>query len=178
MATVIFENSLGYYFAARGQFSPREAILKLLKLPTLYALIVGITLGQMNITIPESWQNFERDLLGAYVVIGALIIGFGLSGVAWKDFHVRFVSLFMAIKFLIWPVVTFAVVWCDQHVFGLLTSDMHKILLLMSFLPMAANTVAFAALFKTYPAQAAVAVALSTLLGLIAIPFYVTLFGL
>ena len=178
VATVIFENSLGYYFAARGQFSPREAILKLLKLPTLYALIIGVVLGQLNIAIPSSWENFERDLLGAYVVLGALIIGFGLSGVKWHDFNVRFVGIFLGIKFIIWPLVTFLIVLADQNFVGLLTPDMHKILLLMSFLPMAANTVAFAALFKTYPSQAAVAVALSTLFGLIAIPFYVTLFGL
>jgi predicted permease len=178
VATIIFENTLGYYFLARGQFSPKDALLKLLKLPTIYALILGLFLGHLDFTLPEMWKNFERDILGAYVVLGALIIGFGLSGVEWKKFDAPLISTFLSIKFLVWPVFVFLLVLLDQITINILTADMHKILLLMSCLPMAANTAAFAALFNTKPSQTALAVALSTLCGLIAIPLYITIFGL
>ncbi len=37
----LFENSLGFYIAANGIYTAKECVLKLLKLPSLYAMILG-----------------------------------------------------------------------------------------------------------------------------------------
>jgi predicted permease len=42
LGVTLFENSLGYYLVARSKNSKQEALRRLLKLPTLYAFLIGL----------------------------------------------------------------------------------------------------------------------------------------
>lgn len=174
----LYESSLGYYYIARGKFSPAEAVRKLLSLPTLYALALGLILGHFHVTVPEMWQGFVQNIMGAYVVIGALIIGYGIAMVKTWKFDWSFLRIILTIKHAVWPAIMIGVILLDQHILHWFMPEFHKILLLFAMLPLAANTAAFAALFGIAPDRSATAVALSTVLSLVLIPVLAIVLGL
>ena len=177
-ATTVYENTLGYYFIARGRFSPREALSRLARLPTVYAVALGLVLAAYGWSIPENWHGVARDFRGAYVVLGALIIGISLAQVKKWTFDPAFFGTIFAVKFMIWPLAALAVVYLERAFFGVLPPEHSAIILLMSLLPLAANTAAFAALLDVHPEKAATAVAGSTLIALFVVPLGAIVFGL
>jgi len=62
------------------------------------------------------------------------------------------------------------VVWVDNITLQLYNTSIHKVMILMSIVPLAANTVAFATELKAQPEKASLAVMLSTLFALFYIP--------
>ncbi|MDD2324669.1 MAG: AEC family transporter [Alphaproteobacteria bacterium] len=174
----IYESTLGYYWVARGRYTARDAVKSLLRLPLVYALICGLVLNKLGAVLPKVWENTPRDFLGAYVVLGALIIGLGLAQNKKLVLNVKLLSVFYGIKFILWPVSTLTVLAGLRLTPFAVPSQYEPILLLFSFLPMAANTAALAALLDVHPDEAATAVAGSTLLSLVIVPAYVLLFGL
>jgi malate permease and related proteins len=178
VGTTICENSLGYYFIARSNFSPKQAVLKLLKLPTLYALILGLILSAYKVQLPENLTSIARDFLGAYIILGALIIGLGVAQVKTWKFDWMFLTHMLGVKFILWPFVMWGLLQLDEFSFDIIPQSYEPILLLLSIMPLAANTAAFAAMFHVYPERTATAVAFSTLMGVVLIPFFVVLFGL
>ena len=173
-----YESTLGYYWIARGRFLPREAIKSLLRLPTFYALIAGLIGNGLGLTVPAMWDNIVRDFMGAYVILGALIIGFAIGQNKKFVFNWRFLGALCGIKFLVWPVGMGALLFGLRILMPDLPQAAVSCALLMSFMPLAANSAAFAALLKIHPEETATAVALSTVLSLVTVPVCVLLFGL
>ena len=52
---------------------------RLKKLPAIYAFIFAIIFLYFDIKLPESMNNFVINMQGAYVVLGMMLIGFGIS---------------------------------------------------------------------------------------------------
>jgi predicted permease len=170
LGTILFENTLGFFITARGEHSAREAFFKLIKLPTLYAFLLALAVNFSGIALGQGYMDFAQLFRGAYTVLGMMIIGLGIAGVVNFEFDFKFISLAFLAKFLVWPLFMLGLIFLDSGVFGLFSPFLHKIMFLISIVPIAANTVAYAALLKTHPQKAAVAVLLSTLFALVYIP--------
>lgn len=173
-----YESTLGYYWVARGRFSSREAVKSLLKLPTFYALLAGLAGNALGLELPPMWDGIVRDFMGAYVILGALILGFAIGQNRSFVLNPRFLGALFSIKFLVWPALMFGLLAALRAVLPDLPRAASDCALLMSIMPLAANSAAFAALLKIHPEETATAVALSTVLSLVTVPFYVLLFGL
>jgi len=174
----LYENTVGYYAAARGHFSAKEAIQKLLQLPSLYAAAAGLTLAALHIELPATIVEFGHNCLGAFIILGAMIIGFGVAKVRNWKFDWNFLGVLMIVKFLLWPLITVILIALDQVTIQFLTPSYRACFLLLSILPLAANSAAFAALFNIAPDRTATAVALSTVIAMILVPVFVILTGL
>ncbi len=169
----LFENSIGYYFVARGNFLPRDAIMRVLRLPTLYAFIVGVLFLALHISIYENASTLFAHFRGAYSVLGMMLVGIGLAGVAWSDVDKKFLLLSFASKFLVWPAAAISLILLDINTFHFFSASVYPIMLTFSIVPLASNTVAYASQLNTVPEKAAVAVVSTTLFALIYIPFFV-----
>lgn len=174
----LYENSVGYYYIARGRFSPMDAFKKLLSLPVLYALLLGVLLGHFGVQVPEIWQGFVQNIMGAYIIIGALIIGYGIAMVKTWKFDWNFLGIILTIKHAVWPAAIIGLIILDVYHWHWFDAALHKIFLLFAILPLAANTAAFASLFGIAPDRSATAVAMSTLISLVLIPVLAILLGL
>jgi len=174
---LIYETSLGFFWIARGVYTPLDAVKRLFKMPLIYALAGGLALNGLGVTMPAVWESVVRDFMGAYVVLGALIIGLGLAQNKHFRLNFKLLGVMYGIKFLVWPVLTVAALALLRDTVLAVPPMYEPILLLLSFLPNAANTAAFASLLNVHPDEAATAVALSTLLSLAIIPAYVLFFG-
>ncbi len=174
---VLYENTLGFYLTAKGQFSAKDSVYKLLRLPTIYAFIAGISLQVFNITMPAELLTMLDNFKGAYSVLGMMMIGLAVAGIQRFNIDLRFLSGTLFVKFLLWPAVIGLLIFVDSSAFHLFSPFIYNILLLLSIVPLASNTVALAATFKLHTDKAAIAVFLSTIVGLILIPLVFIFMG-
>jgi malate permease and related proteins len=167
---LIYENTVGFYILARGSATMREAIVKLIKLPILYAFLGAFVAKAMGMRIEGTAADFSNYFRGAYSVLGVMLIGLGVAEVRTFRFDWRFTLATFFGKFGIWPFVVGIFIVLDQKVFGIYSIESRQMMLLIACCPLAANTVAYATLLKTEPEKAGVAVLLSTVFALFFIP--------
>ncbi|PAV26596.1 transporter [Tamilnaduibacter salinus] len=177
LGTTLFENSVGFYLAARGRFSVRDCLVRVARLPTVYAFGLAAVVNLSGGAIPEVFVPLFDNLRGAYSVFGMMIIGMSITSFRGLVGNPRFTALAFFGKFLLWPMLAMAFWWLDSHVFGLYESAVYQAVFLISITPIAANTVVIATLLETAPRQAAGTALLSTLFSLIYIPLMVTAIG-
>jgi len=178
LGNILYENTVGFYVIARSHHTSIEAVKRLLALPTLYAFIIGLLVNISHFPLPNVVQDVFVQFRGCYTVLGMMMIGLGLSAVTQWKLDYRFLTVSLGTKFVVWPLAVSGLVWIDDTWFHFFSTDIHHIILLCSIVPLAANAVSFATLFKVHPDKTAVAVMLSTILALIYIPIMVQILGL
>lgn len=166
----LFENSLGFYMLAKGTHTAKESVQKLIKLPALYAFLFGVVVNLANFHPPVVWEEFAGYIKGTYTVLGMMIIGLSLAHVTHFKLDYKYIGMSFAAKFLAWPVIVLLLIFIDTHWLHYYDQTIYDALLLLSTVPLAANTVVLASLLKNQPEKAATAVILSTLFAIVYIP--------
>lgn len=172
---ILFENSLGFFITARGHHTMKEALHKVLGLPALYALILGLVVNSTHLQLSPIILDAFTHFKGVYIVLGMMLVGLGLSQVTRASFDIKFTAISFLAKFLVWPLIICSIIFIDSSFLHFYSSSIHKIMLLMSIVPLAANTVAYATKLNTHPEKVAVTVLLSTLFALVYIPLFISL---
>lgn len=175
LGTTLFENSVGFYLAARGRYELKEALWRVLKLPSVYAFLAAVVLNLAGYRIPDIFVPLFDNLRGAYSVLGMMIIGMSITTFRGLAGNIRFTGLAFFGKFVVWPVVAILFWWVDANVLGIYDTAVHHAMFLISITPIAANTVVIATLLDTSPRQAAGTVLLTTLFALAFIPVMIAL---
>ncbi len=178
LASLLYENTTGFYVTAKGSFTARESILKVIKLPLLYAFILGLCFNFLGFKMPHILiEPFELFKWG-YGILGMMMLGMGLKGFNLKeDFDIKYIKISYFYKFIFWPCVILLIIFVDKNFIGFLDEQIYKVLFLMSIVPLAGNTVTLAILLKAKPQKASFTVLLSMLISLLYIPFVLYLYG-
>ncbi|HLF67415.1 MAG TPA: AEC family transporter, partial [Gammaproteobacteria bacterium] len=173
----LFESTVGYYLAARGEGSVKQSLIKLVKLPVLYALVIAITLRVQNWAMPGVLLDTLELLESAFIPIGMMLIGVGLaeSKLGGRP-DVRFIGVVLFAKFFLWMVVTLAVIWLDTHYLHWFSPLVHQVLLLQAVAPVAVSTVAYSAQFKLFPEKMAMTVVLSLFMSVVMLWVVISVF--
>lgn len=175
LGTTLFENSVGFYLAARGKYSIRDALVRVARLPSVYAFAAAVALNLSGVSIPEAFVPLFDNLRGAYSVLGMMIIGMGILSFRGLAGNPVFTGLAFFGKFVSWPALALAFWWLDAQVLGIYDLAVHQAIFLISITPIAANTVVIATLLDAAPRQAAGTTLLSTLFALGFIPVMIAL---
>jgi predicted permease len=175
LGTTLFENSVGFYLAARGRYAFRDALLRVARLPSVYAFLAAVVLNLSGLRIPDLFTPLFDNLRGAYSVLGMMIIGMSITSFRGLAGNPRFTAMAFTGKFLVWPAVAVLFWWLDSRFFGIYDLAVHQAIFLISITPIAANTVVIATLLDTAPRQAAGTVLLTTLFALGFIPVMIAL---
>jgi malate permease and related proteins len=170
VGSILYEGTLGYYLCARSKYSMQESLLRVVRLPTFYAAIIGLGAGAVGFVMPEFLQPVARDLQGAYVVLGALMIGIGMAAITRLTLNWSRQILLLNARYVMWPVFTIALIVIDQHWLLWFDNTVHLSMLLMALLPAPANAVAFAITNQIDPGEAALQIVITTLLTLAVVP--------
>ena len=141
LGTTLFENSLGFYLAARGRFGVRDCLLKVVRLPSLYAFFLGVTLNFLDVSIPSILQPLFDNLRGTYSILGMMIIGMSILSLQGLAGEMRFTALAFFGKFVAWPALALGFWWIDSNLLGIYDQAVHRSLLLVSITPIAASRV-------------------------------------
>jgi predicted permease len=167
---VLYENSVGFYITAMGRYSRRESLIRVLRLPTLYAYLSGILINVSGLPLGASYVSMAASFRGAYVVLGMMSIGLGIADMRRFELDYGFIGLTFAAKFFAWPLVAGSLVSLDSAFLNCYGHRTHQIIILLSIVPMAANMVAVATALRTEPEKSALAVLLSTVFTLLYLP--------
>lgn len=166
---VLYENTVGFYILARGSYTPKESIRRVLRLPGVWTFLLGIL---CQISAPG--LLFHADIAlwfrGAYTVMGMLLVGLALGRFSKWEWNFKFTIKTFSFKFLGWPLA----VWALCFAFPI-PKQLADCLLVLSTVPLAANSVAFATELRAHPQKMAGAVLLSTLASLLIIPVLLTM---
>lgn len=179
LASLLYESTSGFYVTAKGNFTVKQALLKMAKLPILYAFLLGILLNIAGLQVPDTISAYAAQFKGAYGILGMMMLGMGLIGLKAQpgNFDIKFISIAFMLKFIFWPLAILAVIYIDKSVLQILNEDLYKVLFLFSIVPLAGNTVTLAVLLNAKPEKASLAVFLSTLISVVTIPLYIFWFG-
>lgn len=177
MGFVIYENTIGVFLVARGQLTTKDALLKVFRLPTIYAWLCGIVLRMAIGGVPVMLQGTFDSFVGSYTVLGMMLIGLGLSKSDTARFDAKIIGATFAARFLVWPIVMALVLIAEWKFIGYYDGITRQAMLLLSVVPLAANSVAWATHFNVYPNKMATAVLLSTFFALFYIPLVLSLSG-
>ena len=171
-----YDYTLGAFTIARSQFSKKQAFIQVAKLPILYAFILGMGFAYYKISIPEHFEVVFYYFRGVYAIVGMMILGVILSEVTELKLDIKFIIAMFSARFIVAPLITLLIIYIDEKYFMLYSQDVHLAMLLISIVPLAANTVIFASAHKSHPQEAALAVTLSMLIGIFYLPWVVSIF--
>ncbi len=167
---VIFEATIGYYLASRGNFAIRDSLIKLLKFPSLYAVLLALIINISDIELPQSFYTYWGYFKGCYIVFGMMIIGIALAHMDKFVFGTRFITISFIAKFAAWPLLVLGFIYIDQNFFNWFEPVIYQLLVVMSIVPPAAGVVAFATQMNLRPEKAATTILLGTIFALLYIP--------
>ena len=174
LGTTLYENSIGFYLAARGRYGVRDCLLKVARLPSIYAFCLAVALNLADVAMPTILIPLFDNLRGAYSILGMMIIGMSILSFRGLAGDLRFTALAFFGKFVSWPLLALGFWWVDSHWLEIYDLAVYQAIFLISITPIAANTVVIATLLGTEPRQAAGTTLLSTVFALIYIPLMVS----
>ncbi len=178
LASLLYENTTGFYVTAKGSFTARQSIMKVIKLPLLYAFIAGVSLNILGFRTPEFIIPYFEGFKWAYGILGMMMLGMGMKGFNLKaDADVKYLKVAYFYKFIFWPATILLIIFVDKNFIGFLSQEIYKVLFLFSVVPLAGNTVTLAVLLKARPEKASFTVLLSTLISVIYIPIALIIYG-
>lgn len=178
LASLLYENTTGFYVTAKGAFTARQSILKVIKLPLLYAFIAGLILNIFGFRTPDFIIPYFENFKWAYGILGMMMLGMGMKGFNLKeDLDKKYLKIAYFYKFIFWPTTILAIILIDKSFVGFLNEEIYKVLFLFSVVPLAGNTVTLAVLLKAKPEKASFTVLLSTLISIIYIPIVLIIYG-
>jgi predicted permease len=172
----IYDCTVGFFITARGRHTVMESLKKVMMLPAIYAFFISILLNLLQVKFGQGYMDFVAIFRGAFTFLGMMLIGLGLSDI--KEFRLdhKLLLITFTIKFLIWPIIMIVIIFLDNRLFHLFTPLIHQVMVLISIVPIAANSVAYATQLKVQPEKASLAVLLSTIFALFYIPLITVIF--
>lgn len=173
LGITLYEFTVGFYISARGQFSMRQSLVKICRLPLVYAFLAALLTSGMGIAIPGPVMNALDVFPASYTLLGMMIIGMTLGRVSIREVDARFIGTCFLVRYGLWPLLVGVSVLVLQASVGI-PAELAVALLLIGVVPMAANVVVVAMELSIRPEKGAIAVLLTTLAAPLLIPLYLS----
>jgi len=178
LASLLYENTTGFFVTAKGSFTARQSIIKIIKLPLLYAFISGLSLNILGVGMPEFVIPYFEAIKWIFGILGMMMLGMGMKGFNLEeDMDTKYMKIAYFFKFIFWPGAILLIIFVDKSFFGLLNKDIYDVLFLFSIVPLAGNTITLAVLLNAKPQKASFTVLLSNFISIIYIPVMLLLYG-
>lgn len=174
---LLYANTVGFFIASKGHYTTKDALVKIAKLPSLYAFVLAVILQLSHVDISKLFFYATLDnFISAYNVLGLLLVGVGIAGISHESLDKAYLVLSMIAKFVIWPLFALFIIVVDRHMTHLLTPFSSNIFLLQATAPIALNVISVSSILKLYPEKVSLAVAVSTLFAIVYIPIFLAFF--
>jgi predicted permease len=176
LGAAMFVSTLGMFIAARAKYNLRDSVITVVKMPLVYASLLGLLLNLLKIPIASPILQVLNNVNGAYSVLGLMLVGIALNELGRIKIDAVFTVFTTIMTYILWPLIAFGFIFLDKSTFRFYTPDIYKIVLLMSILPVGAIIVVISTELKVQPEKASFAVLFTTLISLIYIPAFISLF--
>lgn len=161
LANIFFIYSFGVFFFARGEYSFKEAFLKIIKIPVLWFGILALILNLSGVVFDKSVMKILQMGAFASIVTQLLIFGIYVAEIKMREVGLKLSFTVVFNKFVAFPLIAFFALK-----FFHLPSVFYKAVLLETMTPLAVTNVNLAALFNLYPQKVAFLVILTSVIFL------------
>jgi predicted permease len=172
----LFENSLGFYIAANGIYTAKECILKLFKLPSLYAMVLGFFLSIYDIQIPTFLTDVMMNIRSTFVTLRMVLFGVSIANIASFKIDWKLALITITAKYVFWTLFVLGIVLLDKHVIGIYDESIYKALMLLAIIPVSGSSIILANILNYQPDKATLLLLTSTAVGLFYVPLIISLF--
>lgn len=161
--TNILLNTIGLYNASSGSFTFKETIVKIFRLPIIYAILLGFVFKSFNLSVYKPIQDSLDIMSGGVVPLALFTLG---AQLAETKLNIKDISLSVALigRLILSPFLAYLLTLA----FGI-EGMMAQVLILGAAAPTAVNSVLLAIEFDGDYNYASQAVMLSTLFSLISV---------
>jgi malate permease and related proteins len=104
VVSVMISNTMGIYFASRGSVSTREALLNIVKVPLIYAAIIGFIFNVTDFTLPLPLERSVGLLADAAIPGMLALLGIQLSRATIRG-QIPLILLTSGVRLVVGPVV-------------------------------------------------------------------------
>lgn len=172
---MIIVNTVGVFFAARSQFSVKQAGLAIFRLPAIYATLIAVILRVTDIALPTALDSGFVMLAAAYSPVALVVLGTQMISVGSTSATVtanqttqssnRAFWAGLSIRMLVAPLLSWLLLtWLQVE--GILFS----VLLILTSMPTAVNAVILAGQFNAAPKLVSRCILWTTLASFILMP--------
>jgi malate permease and related proteins len=170
---MVIVNTIGVYFAARSQFSIKNAIKSVFSLPAIYAALLALILRSVNLSVPVEIATGISMVAQAYspvvmAILGAQMVSVGRDRQLLKNSGVFWTG--MTIRMLISPFVALLCLYTLQ-----IKGILHSVLFILSCMPVAVNAVILAEKFNASPKIVSTCILWTTIISFFVLPFLIVL---
>ena len=166
IANIFFIYTVGIYFFARSQFSFKDSLKQMVKIPILWFAILALVFNYMEFTIHPQVDLVLVMAAYATIVIQLIIFGVYLAKTPIQSHNYKLSLSTSAAKLIFVPLIGLIVLQ-----FSGLPNELAIILMVSLFVPLAVNNVNIAALYDCKPYDVTAIVLISTGLFLMLIYF-------
>ncbi|MDN5078241.1 AEC family transporter [Aliarcobacter butzleri] len=169
IANVFFMYTISVYFFAREQFSLKQAIISIFKIPAIWFALFAIILNYYQVPISEHITTALN--MGAYTsltiqlfIFGVYLYNVQVKTIPWKlSLHISFA------KHILLPIIgILIIVWFTDF-----NSFVASILIMELMMPLAVNNVNFAVLYNCKPFDVAATILISSIVFVFLLYFYI-----
>ncbi len=146
LVNVFVVYTIGVFYYSRGEFSVRDSLMNILKLPVLWAAMIAIALNLVGY-VPSPAVD-KTLMMGAYASMTMQLVLFGiyLYGIKLGEVNLRLTAWVNGTKFLLIPLIAFGVLhYVDME------PVVKGILFLELIVPLAVANVNLASLYHCSP---------------------------
>jgi predicted permease len=104
VTTTFLFYTVGVLIASLGHMSPKEAIVGLLKIPTMYAVLLAILINGLSIQVPAPLDRTIQLAAGATIPLMLILLGVELTRVELSG-SLRAMQVSVVLRLLIAPVI-------------------------------------------------------------------------
>jgi malate permease and related proteins len=169
VVSAILTHTLAAYFASRGNYSVKQSILNVFRLPLVYAVSLGLVLRLVGVSVPEPIMRAINLPRTAAIPMMQLLLGIQLARIS-KKLDLRFVGVSAAVGLVGSAALAFGL----THLLGM-TGLTRGVSILEASMPTAVSTLALSIEFGSNPEDVGSVVFLTTLLSPITLTFVLAL---
>ncbi len=161
LVNVFVVYTIGVFYYSRGEFSVRDSLLNILKLPVLWAAMVAIVLNLIGYVPSPSVD--KTLMMGAYASMTMQLVLFGiyLYGIKLGEINLRLTAWVNGTKFILIPAIAFGVLGMVE-----MWPMVKGLLFLELIVPLAVANVNLASLYNCSPRTVTVQVFVTSVLFL------------
>ena len=170
---MILVNTVGIYIAARSKFTVKNAILSVLKLPSIYALLLAVLIRLLNLQMPVGIEQGVDMVAQAYSPVVLTILGAQMASVKIAQSEQESQRTFwtgLTVRMLVAPLIALLCLFI-LGIKGMLFS----VLFILASMPVAVNAVILAEKFDASAKIVSKCILWTTLLSFITLPILIVL---
>jgi predicted permease len=171
VTTALLFNTVGILLASLGHMTFKEAMLGLLKVPTVYGVTLAAFINTFHIEIPSALARTIDLAAGGSIPLMIVLLGIELSRVQWSN-SLRGVGLSVALRLLAAPLVALLL----SSLFGL-QGAVQQACVIQSSMPAAVNSTILAAEYQLDSSLVTAIVFIGTMLSPLTLTPLIVLLG-